>query len=114
MINGYIEKNGVSAPEDTLPMMRDAFAAPDIRSLIMNEAGITTIVWANGYQFDYSMVRLPVFDEFGYPETDRGVTRYPGLYFAGLPWLNSQRTGLLVGVGDHAAYIAEHISNQPS
>lgn len=28
----------------------------------------------------------------------------------GLPWLNTQKTGLLMGVGEHAGYVASHIA----
>ena len=34
--------------------------------------------------FDFSWVKLPVFDDDGYPVQQRGVTNYPGLYFLGL------------------------------
>ena len=67
-------------------------------------------MWATGYAFDFSLVKLPVVDSDGYPIQKRGVTRYPGLYFLGLPWLYSRRSGILFGVGDDAAYLAAHIA----
>lgn len=33
-----------------------------------------------------------------------------GLTFAGLPWLHTQQSRLLWGVGDDAAFIAGHIA----
>jgi putative flavoprotein involved in K+ transport len=56
------------------------------------------------------MVKLPVVDGDGYPIQKRGVTNYDGLYFLGLPWLYSRRSGILFGVGDDAAYLAAHIA----
>lgn len=41
-------------------------------------------------------------------QSKSGVTAYPGLYFLGIPWLHSRKSGLF-GVGDDAAYVAEHI-----
>jgi hypothetical protein len=35
-----------------------------------------------------------------------GVTASPGLYFVGLPWLPTAKSGLLYGVGDNASFIA--------
>jgi putative flavoprotein involved in K+ transport len=67
-------------------------------------------VRATGYAFDFSSVKLPVVDSDGYPIQKRGVTRYPGLYFLGLPWLYNRRSGILFGVGDDAAYLAAHIA----
>jgi hypothetical protein len=34
------------------------------------------------------------------------------LYFLGMPWLHSRRSGILFGVGDDAAYLAAHIANR--
>ena len=39
--------------------------------------GITTVIWANGYGFDYSWINLPVLDDWGYPVQHRGVSRFP-------------------------------------
>jgi len=51
------------------------------------KAGITSVLWCIGYQIDFSYIDAPVFDGRGYPGQVRGVTREPGLYFLGLPWL---------------------------
>jgi hypothetical protein len=40
----------------------------------------------------------------------RGVTAYEGLYFLGMPWLHKRKSGILFGVGDDAAYLAERIA----
>ena len=109
MIDEYIAKKGLDAPPESLPHLRDAYAAPEILELDLKKAGISTIIWAMGHAFDYSLVRLPVTDEFGFPVTKGGVTRFPGLYFAGMPWLDIQKTGVLHGVGQHARSIAGYI-----
>jgi putative flavoprotein involved in K+ transport len=73
-------------------------------------SGILTVLWATGYNFDFSLVKLPIVDADGYPIQKRGVTDYQGLYFLGMPWLHSRRSGILFGVGDDAAYLAAHIA----
>ncbi len=55
-------------------------------------------------------MRLPVVDADGYPVQTRGVTAYPGLYFVGMPWLHKFKSGLLIGVGEDAEYIASRIA----
>ncbi|NIM93542.1 MAG: NAD(P)-binding domain-containing protein [Anaerolineales bacterium] len=110
-VDEYIEKNGQNAPNETLPEMRDGYDEEVIIELNLKAAGITSIVWATGYKFDFSMVKLPAFDEDGYPLQKRGVTEYPGLYFVGLPFLHNTRSGLLVGVGDDAAHIVSVIES---
>jgi putative flavoprotein involved in K+ transport len=111
MVDEYIAKNGIDAPEESLPILRDGYDAPEILSLNLKEAGITNIIWAMGYAFDYSLVHLPVFEESGYPIAPNGATSFAGLYFAGLPWQPMQRNGLLIGVGELAHTIVEKICN---
>jgi putative flavoprotein involved in K+ transport len=111
-IDDYIEGNGLIVPQETLPELRDGYDAEVITELDVEFAGITSVIWATGYKFDFGLVRLPVLDGDGYPIQKRGVTDYPGLYFVGLPWLHTARSGLLSGVGDDAAAIVEDISGR--
>jgi putative flavoprotein involved in K+ transport len=111
-IDEYIAKNGMDVPEETLPNFREGYDAEDVRELSVKEANITSVIWATGYGFDFSLVRLPVFDSDGFPVQKRGVSAYPGLYFVGLPWLHNAKSGLLFGAGQDAAHIAEIISSQ--
>lgn len=109
-IDAYIEKNGLPAPRQEMPQFRDGYEVPEIESLDLPREGINTLIWATGYEFDFNLVKLPIFDEDGYPIQKRGVTRIPGLYFIGLPWLYKQKSGLLNGVGDDAQYIVSMIA----
>jgi putative flavoprotein involved in K+ transport len=108
-IDEYIAARGLSVPEGPLPRMRDGYAQKEILQLDLASAGITSVIWATGYTFDFHLVRLPVLDADGYPVQQRGVTTFPGLYFLGLPWLHNAKSGLLFGVGDDAAFLAARI-----
>ena len=110
MVNEYIVRRGLTAPPQTVPQLRDGYDEKLVPELNRKEAGISTIIWAIGYSFDFSMVKLPVVDADGYPRQNRGVTEYEGLYFLGMPWLHTRRSGILFGVGDDAAYLAAHLS----
>jgi putative flavoprotein involved in K+ transport len=79
-------------------------------SLDLDRENITTILWATGYAYDYGWVKVPVFDDEGRPVQNRGVTQVPGLYFLGLHWMHTFKSGLLSGVGRDAEYLAERIS----
>jgi putative flavoprotein involved in K+ transport len=83
---------------------------PEIRSLDLEAEGITSIIWATGYSCDFDWINLPVTDVRGYPIQDRGVSHYPGLYFCGLHWLYSLKSGLLFGVGEAAVHVAGHLA----
>ena len=108
-IDDYIEKQGLDVPPAAPPELRDGYDAEVITELDVQSAGITSVIWATGYKFDFGLVRLPVLDADGYPVQKRGITGYPGLYFVGLPWLHTVKSGLLFGVGDDAASIVADI-----
>ncbi len=110
LIDGYIARNELDAPEERRPALRDGYDQPAITDLDIRAAGITAVIWAAGYSFDFNTVKLPVFDGDGFPVQQRGVTRFPGLYFVGLPWLHTQKSGHLLGVGEDAAFIVKHMA----
>ena len=72
-------------------------------------AGVTTVVWATGFRFDYSCINADVTDGFGYPATARGETAAPRLYFLGLNFLYTRRSGIVYGVGPDAEHVAARI-----
>jgi putative flavoprotein involved in K+ transport len=109
-IDKFIEKKGLKAPKDEEPESSAGYEAEAATDLDLRKAGIKSIVWATGYNFDFGLVRFPIFDQFGYPRQDRGITEQSGLYFLGLHWLHTIKSGLFVGVGDDAAHVTEHIA----
>ena len=48
----------------------------------------------------------------GYPIQQRGVSAVPGLYFLGMHWLHTRKSGLFAGVGDDARHVAAAIAAQ--
>ncbi len=108
-IDEYIAKNGLDAPEEKIPELHDGYQTPELAEMDLRAAGVSTLVWAIGYTRDFSYIKLPVVDEYAYPIQNRGVTSYPGLFFLGLPWLHTRKSGLFIGVGEDAAYLAERI-----
>ena len=111
-IDEYIKKIGLDVPTETLPELHDGYEAEEIINLDLKSEGITSVIWATGYKFDFGMVKLPIFDVDGYPVQKRGVTEYPGLYFIGLPFLHTLKSGLLSGVGDDAAHVVSAIATR--
>ncbi len=110
MIDGYVQAHGLELPEESLPQLRDGYDQPIIERIDLDAAGIGSVVWATGYDIDYSFVRFPVFDRDGFPIQEQGVTGYPGLTFAGVPWMPGQRTGNFLGVSESARHIAASIT----
>lgn len=112
MVDGFIDRQGLQIPDAGKPEPKSGYEAGIVTEINMAEEGINAIIWATGYRFDFSWVRFPIFDEFGYPIQERGVTPQPGLYFLGLHWLHTIESGLLSGVGADAAHVAAHFESR--
>lgn len=111
-VDAYVANAGIVAPEETLPVLRDGFDQEILTRLDLNAAGITNVIWATGYGFDFSMVKLPVVDGDGFPIQTRGVAALPGLFFVGLPWLHTAKSGLIYGLAEDARYVADRIADR--
>jgi putative flavoprotein involved in K+ transport len=109
-VDQHIERTGLDAPPaparaDRSPPPIDSPAVVDVRG-----GCIGSVVWATGYDRDFSWVQLPVLDSAGAPIHTRGVTTMQGLYFLGMPWLYKRKSTFLAGVGEDAGYIADAIA----
>ena len=82
-IDSAILSKGVDAPAEELPQLHDGYDQKDITELNLREEGITTIIWAMGYRFDFKMVKLPVVDGDGYPLQKRARNRLPWTILCG-------------------------------
>lgn len=103
-----VEKMGLDLPEaseDEDPTLRHGYDAPVRTALDPEAEGIATIVWATGYDHDFSWVEPLPLDEWDYPVSRRGVTDVPGLYLLGLHWLHTRRSSLLSGVAADAEHV---------
>ena len=112
IVDEYIARSGMDVPIDEIPQLHDGYEQEELTELDLTASGISAVIWATGYTFDFSLVKLPVVDGDGYPIQQRGVTEFAGLYFLGMPWLHNRKSGLLFGVGHDAAYIATHIAGR--
>jgi putative flavoprotein involved in K+ transport len=71
---------------------------------------VRSVIWATGFGVDHSWIDVPMLDEEGRLEHQRGVTGSPGLYFLGLAWQHTRGSALLGWVKDDAEYIAQQIA----
>lgn len=80
-------------------------------TLSLNDTGIRTIIWATGYEPDYSWLKLPVFDRKGRLDHDGGVVCLPGLYVMGLPLMRRRKSSFIYGVEDDARDLTSHLAD---
>ena len=112
MTDKYIEENGINLPAETLPNLQDGYSVEGRTELDLKAVHINSIVWAMGYKADYSLVKLPLADDDGFPVQQRGITQYPGLYFVGMHWLHKRKSGILLGVNEDAEYIVADMTER--
>ena len=115
MADAFIERNGIDLPEE--PEARKIGPDPDcitnpLVDLDLADAGVSTILWATGYGYDYDWLDVDACDENGKPAHTRGVSTEPGFYYLGLPWLSRRGSSFLWGVWHDAKFIADHIAKQ--
>ncbi|QHI98526.1 NAD(P)-binding domain-containing protein [Xylophilus rhododendri] len=113
--DAYIEEHGLDFPPE--PEAWKLLPDPDclthpIESLDLKAAGISSILWATGFTFDYRWLQVDAFDEKGEPFHKRGISAESGIYFLGLPNLVNRASSFIYGVWHDAKYIADHIVTQ--
>jgi len=108
-IDAFIEKQNLRAPTEP-PYVPVWEPHKHVESINWRQAGIRSVVWSIGYRSNFAWIDVPVFDGRGYPGHKRGVTRAPGLYFIGLPWLHTWGSGRFSGIARDAEYLANRIA----
>ena len=115
--DAYVARNGIDLPEE--PQARVFGPDPEcmtdpIAELDFGAAGVTSIIWAVGFAYDFGWLQVDTFDENGKPQHQRGVSSEPGVYFLGLPWLSRRGSSFIWGVWHDAKYVADQIAIQRS
>jgi putative flavoprotein involved in K+ transport len=104
----------VGAPDQTSPVsstVERPGPVPYRPTVSLRQSGITSVIWATGYSFDFDWVHAPVFDERGEPVQRRGVTDAEGLYFLGLHWMHTFKSGTFLGIGEDADHVIDHLAD---
>ncbi|MCZ8015827.1 MAG: MSMEG_0569 family flavin-dependent oxidoreductase [Limnobacter sp.] len=111
MIDGFIAEKGISAPQEAryVPVWQPKGGESLIDLVAEN---VTGIVWSVGFESSFDWIDLPIFNGKGYPNHYRGVSREPGVYFLGLPWLHTWGSGRFSGVARDSAFLLEKIEQQ--
>ena len=112
LVDEFIAQHGLTAPEDSPVGQTSVAPISSTAHLDLRAAGITSVIWATGYRYDFSWIKCPVLTEDGKPVHHRGVTSVPGVYFLGLPLLHKIKSSFLWGVGDDAAHLAQYIAGR--
>jgi putative flavoprotein involved in K+ transport len=100
------DASGIARTDDAArPLHFDASPT----ALDLAAEGIRTVLWATGYQRNYSWLKVPVLDAAGEISHAGGITASPGLYVLGLNFLRRRRPHFIDGVGFDAVELAQDI-----
>ena len=108
----YVIRNGLNFPLE--PEAREVLPDPEcvtnpILEIDLEEAGINSIVWATGFDVDFSWLKVDALDENGRPKHERGISTESGIYFLGLPWQSRRGSAFIWGVWQDAKFLADQI-----
>jgi putative flavoprotein involved in K+ transport len=111
LIDRYIAEKSIDAPTGSpyLPLWEPE-GEPE--TLDLAAESVTSVIWATGFNPDWSYVGLPIFDGTGYPVQRRGVTGVDGVYVLGLPWLWTWGSGRFLAVGKDAEHVVGHLAKR--
>jgi putative flavoprotein involved in K+ transport len=107
----YVARAGLDLPADEPAQF--AFEPPEVEQLDLAREGISTVLWTSGYRPSLGWIEADVFDSFGLPVQQAGVTDVPGLAFLGTPWLLDMGSANLVGLVRDAETLVDRLEATP-
>ncbi len=112
-IDDHIARHGLNAPaaiDDPAETVAPRLPNPPILSLDPSEHHLTTVIWCAGFEGDYSFVQVPrVLNARGQPLEDEGLTEAPGIYFAGVDFSSTRKSGTIRAIDEEAQRLVGHI-----
>ena len=112
-IDDYIARNGIVASpaiDDPAEVVPPKIPSPPITSLDLETNGITTIVWCTGFDGDFSWLKVPgatASDQ--QPSHVDGIGKVGGLYFPGLDFASTRKSGTILASADESRVMVQHI-----
>jgi putative flavoprotein involved in K+ transport len=109
-IDEWVTEKGIDA-EVNPPQRYEDTEVEESPPLLMDlgKDDIKTILWATGYNPDYSWLDIPVLDRKGKIRHDGGVVDSPGMYLLGTTLLRRRKSSFIHGAEDDARDLSAHL-----
>jgi putative flavoprotein involved in K+ transport len=112
-VDDYIARAGIKAPEaidDPAEVVAAKLPSPPIASLDLGASGIGTIVWCTGFDGDFSWLKVPGSTGADQqPHHVNGIGVASGLYFPGLDFASTRKSGTVLAASQDARTMVAHI-----
>jgi putative flavoprotein involved in K+ transport len=109
-LDTWAAESGLDVAEPPERFARTEVPSPPPLELDLGRGEIRTIIWATGYRPDLSWLEPGVLNPRGRLIHDGGVTRFPGLYLMGMPFLRRRKSTLIDGAAADARDLTEHLA----
>lgn len=113
-VDEHIERRRIAAPpSDPDPADEPVVDPASLRSpaeLDLADRGIRSVVFSTGFTADYSWLHLPVLDDRGAPIHTDGRSPVDGLWFLGMPWLRTRKSGIIWGANEDSRAIVDQVA----
>lgn len=112
IVEAHIARSGIAAPPTepdpaNEPSDPRSFEAP--AELDLRDRGITTVIFSTGFTADCSWLPAPAQDGAGLPQHREGVAGVPGLWFVGLPWMRTRKSGIIWGAREDSEHVVAQV-----
>jgi putative flavoprotein involved in K+ transport len=112
-IDEYIELNHISAPpaeEDPSETVAPTIPSPPIPSIDLEANGISTVIWCTGFDGDFSWLQVPgALRADMQPAHVDGIGTVGGLYYPGLDFASTRKSGTMLAAIEESQAIVAHI-----
>jgi len=112
-IDDYIACHGIDAPQaidEPAETVAPRLPNPPILSLDPSEHHLSTVIWCTGFEGDFSFVQVPgLLNAHQQPLEKEGLTDAPGIYFAGVDFSSTRKSGLITSIAEEAERLVGHI-----
>jgi putative flavoprotein involved in K+ transport len=84
-----------------------------MRSIDLAASKISSVIWSTGFTGDFGWIGLPgALDAAGQPLHEDGIGVDPGIYFTGLDFASTRKSGTVPGVAEEAARLVDHLAKR--
>jgi putative flavoprotein involved in K+ transport len=112
-IDDYIRRAGLNAPpaeDDPAEVITPRLPSPPIRSIELATSGIRSVIWCTGFRGDFRWIKIAdTIDNDGQPIHQNGIGFVTGLYFSGLDFASTRKSGTIPGIAEEAARLVNHL-----